>query len=85
MLQEIGDLVCCKLLRIEHQLYAHLLEKQTVLRSEEFIVINPRGDFPGSEVLGEQGTDDVDLLGDEGDHRNEQVRVLDTGIPHHAE
>ena len=85
MFQQFEYLVGCKPLGIEHQLNAHLLEQQPVLRGQEIIVINPGGNLLGSQVLGQQGAHDVDVLRDERNDRDEQVGILDLGLPHDLE
>ena len=82
MLQKLEDLISCKFLGIEHELDAHLLEQQLVLGSKKIIVVNPGRDLFCSEVLCQKGAYDIDILGYERNDRDEQVGVLDIGLPH---
>ena len=46
------------------------------------VVLKARRDFLGAYLLGQQGADDIDILGDERIDRDEKVAAGDTGILH---
>ena len=82
MFKEFEYLIRRQFLRTEHELNAHLLEQQLVLGGEKVLVINPGSHFLRSQVLGQKGADNVDILRNEWHDGDEQVSVADISLPH---
>ena len=85
VLQGGDNLLGCALFGVEHQVYAHLLEQELVLRGEVVLVVHAGDDLSGPEPLCEQGADYVDLLVDVGVDGYEQVSLRHSGLPEHRD
>ena len=85
VLEQRDDLVGGGFLGVEHEVEAHLLEHQLVLRREELLVVDAGRHLAAAELLGQQGADDVDVLGHLGIDRDEQVRIVDVRLPEVAD